>query len=248
MPADGCLTITAVPAISSAKDYPAELEGQSAIALTVADTGTGMPPEVLAKVMEPFFTTKGPGKGTGLGLAMVHGFVMQSGGAMRIYSAPGQGTSITLYLLTSTASQVPSVPAPGTGSAKNKTRRILVVDDDPAVRALVAAQLEELGHQVETASGAAQALEMLHTSQAGKAKVQLVVSDVMMPVTDGCELARRVRETWPALPVLFMTGQTEDPRLKNEPLIAKPFNLAALAAALQSVEPRGPMRSIHTAL
>jgi len=166
----------------------------------------------------------------------VHGFIMQSGGAMRIASAPGQGTTISLYLHPAAPPHAASGPAALDAHSKKPSLTILVVDDDPAVRALVAAQLEELGHQVLTADGAAEALTLLETAQATPTKVQLVISDVMMPITDGCKLAQQVRDRWPNLPVMFMTGQSEDPRLKGEQVIAKPFNLAALTIALQEAD------------
>ena len=189
-----------------------------------------MGPDLLARVVEPFFTTKAPDRGTGLGLAMVHGFVHQSGGAMRIDSREGQGTTVTLYL-PRTGRSPPSAPAPLPEPSEEPAAAegtILLVDDDPGVRGVTSAQLSDLGYEVLEAGNAAEAMACLEA----RADVDAILSDVAMPGTEGLALAAEIRRRWPGLPILFMTGHADRDRLLDEAVIDKPFTLRALASAL----------------
>jgi PAS domain S-box-containing protein len=230
MPRGGRVRIAARACPPDEAGRPLELGPRPGVAIDVSDTGGGIPPEILARVVEPFFTTKGPGLGTGLGLAMVHGFVGQTGGALRIASEPGEGTTVTLYLPEAAeALPEPLGPRPepvalpaAPGAA------VLLVDDDPAVRGVTAAQLSDLGYAVHEAGDAREALEAL----AARVHVDAVLTDVAMPGQDGVELAAEIRRLRPGLPILFMTGHADRGRLLGETVIDKPFTLPALAASL----------------
>ncbi|MBX9700497.1 MAG: response regulator, partial [Acetobacteraceae bacterium] len=207
------------------------------VGFSLADSGTGMPPEVLARAREPFFTTKGVGKGTGLGLAMVHGFAEQSGGALRIESAPGAGTCVTILLprlteaaalLRAQAGEAPEIAA--IERARHGGATILLVEDDPSVRPVTASFLRDLGYHVIEAAGAAEAHAL---AVAMEEAIDLVVTDVMMPGEDGAGLATRLRRDRPDLPVLFITGHAERDRLPpGAAVLGKPFTQEALAACL----------------
>lgn len=230
MDGGGTLTISARPCEPCERERPPELGVRPAVMLVISDTGAGMAPEVLTRVIEPFFTTKAPGRGTGLGLAMVHGFVHQSKGALRIDSREGEGTTVTLYL-PRPGEPTPSEPDPQPGSpdgiaAANGT--VLLVDDDAAVRGVTAAQLSDLGYEVLEAGDAGEAIRSLES----RGDVDAVLSDVAMPGTDGVTLAAELRRRRPGLPVLFMTGHADRDRLRGEAVLDKPFTLHALAAAL----------------
>ncbi|WP_229491514.1 hybrid sensor histidine kinase/response regulator [Massilia sp. HP4] len=209
------------------------------VMIAVADTGTGMAREVLAKAFEPFFTTKEVGRGTGLGLSQVYGFVKQSGGQVRIDSVPGQGTRVELYLprhLAPASMAVPSVPsvaAPDIVRARG-FEAVLVVDDEAAVRDLSAEMLQMLGYTVHVADGAAAALRLL----AAHPDIALLFTDVLMPELDGRELAVRALEQRPGLPVLFTSGHTRNVEvlegmLARARILAKPFTLAQLASQVR---------------
>ena len=227
MPGGGTLTISAELCPSDIEGRPAELGGSNALALRVEDSGCGMTPEVLQRVMEPFFTTKAVGKGTGLGLAMVHGFVVQSGGALRIESHVGNGTAITIFL---PALPVGTLVAEDGVSDRAKTvetgngEAILLVDDDPSVRAVTAAQLADLGYRVVEAGSGAEALALI-----ARDRFELVLTDVVMPDMDGVTLAGAIRDGGRTCPVLFMTGHADRNRLIDEAVLDKPFALDALA-------------------
>lgn len=230
MEGGGRLVISARPSPPDEQGRPAELGAAPAIALSIADMGSGMSPEVLARVIEPFFTTKPPGRGTGLGLAMVHGFVHQSGGALGIESREGQGTTVTLWLpLAGERVEEPAAAAPAPPAGRSATGgTVLLVDDDPAVRGVMAAQLSDLGYAVLEAGDAAEALAWLGRG----APIDAVLSDVAMPGTDGVTLAAELRRQRPGLPVLFMTGHADRARLVGEVVLDKPFALGDLAMAL----------------
>jgi CheY-like chemotaxis protein len=202
--------------------------------LAVSDTGHGMSPDVLAQVFEPFFTTKPEGKGTGLGLAMVFGFIKQSGGHVNIYSEPGQGTTVRMYLpravgggvLTQQRSSAP-VELPR-GSAT-----VLVVEDDPAVREIAVAILDELGYHVLQAEDGE---EGLHAFGQHVGTLDLLLTDVVLPgKLRGGDLAERMTAVRPEIRVLFMSGYTENSivhhgRLDDGvQLISKPFTREQLA-------------------
>jgi len=176
------------------------------VCLSVTDTGEGMSEETLARATEPFFTTKGPGKGTGLGLSMIHGFADQTGGRLKIKSAPGQGTTAEIWL--------PEAPEAGEGgsepsqedlarpSSRQESLSILVVDDDPLVLMHSTAMLEDLGHTVVEATSGEQALRALRRG----AHIDLVITDQLMPGMMGTELMISLRSERPDMPVIIATG------------------------------------------
>ena len=202
------------------------------VSLCVSDTGTGMPPEVIAKAFDPFFTTKPIGQGTGLGLSMIYGFARQSGGQVRIYSEVGQGTTICVYLPrhyggTEETDQVPQ-SAPETAQ---QGETVLVVDDEPGVRMLVAEVLEELGYAVIEAEDGPSALKVI----ASKARIDLIVTDVGLPGgMNGRQVADAARVARSGLKVLFITGYAENAAVGNGHLdpgmavITKPFAVDTL--------------------
>ncbi len=206
------------------------------VVVSISDTGTGIPPEVLEKVFDPFFTTKPVGLGTGLGLSMVYGFVQQSGGSVQIESQPGLGTLVKLYLPTTGAAIVegksePSAPPRGDGE------RVLVVEDDPAVRMLVREVLEELHYDAIEIADPIAAIPLL----ASDTRIDLMISDVGMPGMNGRELADVARVHRPQLPILFITGYAEHARLRsdflcaNMSMITKPFSLGGLATKISEL-------------
>ena len=169
------------------------------VLLAVSDTGSGMPPEVVRQAFEPFFSTKPDGKGSGLGLSMVHGFVKQSGGHVKIYSEPGQGTVVRLYLPRAHQGEDQPVSLETTPIAGGR-ETVLVVEDDDSVRATVVEMLNDLGYQILTARDAASALTVIESGAA----VDLLFTDVVMPGTlRSPELARKARERLPGIAVLF---------------------------------------------
>ena len=231
MPDGGELRVAVALSPPGAPGRPAELAGVEAVAVEVSDTGSGIAPEVLQRVIEPFFTTKGPGKGTGLGLAMVHGFAHQSGGALRIESREGVGTTVTIYLplaLETVRDDAYVAVADHDAATLRGTASLLVVDDDPGVRAVTTALLRDSGYSVREADGAAAALRVIRAEPA----IEAVVSDVVMPVVDGPAMLTELRQVRPGLPVLFMTGHADRDRLGTEAVIDKPFTPAILLRAV----------------
>jgi signal transduction histidine kinase len=216
----------------SAREAPAEEGKATQVRISVADSGVGMDEETLARAVEPFFTTKGVGKGTGMGLAMVHGFAAQSGGSLKLTSRKGEGAVASLFLPISlerpAPAQAPSAAAP---DAPARPLNLLLVDDDALVMMGTAAMLEDLGHTVRECSSGAEALEALESEPA----FDLVVTDQSMPGMTGLELARRIRDARPGMPVLIASGHAELPPLeaKTLPLLTKPFTQEQLQRALQ---------------
>lgn len=231
MPLGGRLEIAArrMPASSG----PQGLLPGDYVCLAVADSGTGMDDATSKRATEPFFTTKGAGKGTGLGLSMVHGLAAQSGGAMRIFSNVGTGTSVELWLPTAERATVEPVGPMAVRSGSGLCYRILVVDDDPLIGSATTAMLEDLGHGViETTSGT-RALEILRTGP----MVDLVITDQAMPGMTGTQLSRQIRRSWPELPIILATGYAdlpngEDPGL---PRLSKPYQQEELSAMIAQV-------------
>jgi CheY-like chemotaxis protein len=232
MPAGGRLTIATANVHSVPPHLSTELSPGEYVAISVADTGTGMSPAVLSRAFEPFFTTKEQGKGTGLGLAQLYGFAKQSGGTARIESREGEGTIVTIYLPRTREASV--APEPGMLVPRSTTRaRILVVDDDDDVRQVAAAMAEELGYEVVAAASGEAALKAL-----AAAPFELLLTDVAMPGMNGVELARQVRETHPDIPIVFASGyadvQTFGPGLTDEKVLKKPYRIAEVAARLSA--------------
>jgi signal transduction histidine kinase/DNA-binding response OmpR family regulator len=189
--------------------------------LSVADTGSGMSPEILKRAIEPFFSTKQVGKGTGLGLSMVHGLAVQLGGTLQLTSTVGKGTCATLVLPVATVA--PETESPGPVAEKIKRRAvILFVDDDPLIAMSTTEMLEDLGHRVIGVNSGQHALDVLKSEQ----PLDLMVTDHMMPGMTGLELAAASREVRPSLPVLLATGYAELPEgtQLDLPRLAKPYH------------------------
>ena len=222
----------------------AELLPGEYVMVAVTDTGTGMPPEVLAQAFEPFFTTKEVGAGSGLGLSMVYGFVKQSNGHVKIYSEMGHGTSVKMYIPRAEAPGARSTPAPEAERLPGGTEHILLAEDDPLVRAHAVRQLRELGYRITVAADGAEALAALQERAPGE--VDLLFTDVVMPGgMNGRELAEEAVRLHPGLPVLFTSGYTENAIMQQgrlEPgvmLLQKPYRRRELAAKIrQALEAR----------
>jgi PAS domain S-box-containing protein len=213
----------------------------SYVVLSVSDTGTGMNEAALARATDPFFTTKGLGKGTGLGLSMVHGFAVQSGGALLLSSQPGKGTTAELWLprTEEPVREFDSRLAAAVHAAAPVARslRVLLVDDDPLVVAGTTGMLEELGHdQVVAATSGPEALALLERDDT----FDLLLTDHMMPGMTGVQLASRARVLRPSLPILIASGFAElDERTGvTWPRLRKPYSLADLATALATLHDR----------
>ncbi|WP_338664239.1 histidine kinase famiy protein [Pararoseomonas sp. SCSIO 73927] len=205
--------------------------------ISVADNGSGMPPEILARVMEPFFTTKEEGRGTGLGLSMVYGFARQSGGAVRIESTPGQGTTVHLSFPEAEADGADR-PASPRASERPGTETILVVDDRPEVAELARAILEEFGYTVHLAHDGHAAMRMI----AGDMPLDMLFTDLIMPGgMNGVMLAREARRQRPRLKILLTTGYADDSMNRDDgggtefDLIHKPYGRAELARRVRIV-------------
>lgn len=240
MPDGGQLTIeTANVTLEVAQQAgPERIAAGDYVLVSVSDTGTGMPPEVLAKVFEPFFTTKPIGQGTGLGLSMVYGFVHQSGGHVGLYSAPGIGTTVKLYLPRLTGEAAPDAArAPAGAAPRGSGERVLLVEDDPQVRMLVRSVLHELGYEPIEAADGQSALSVLETDVG----INLLVTDVGLPGMDGRKLADIARERRPELPIMFITGYAANAAERASFLapgmrmISKPFPIDVLARTLREI-------------
>ncbi len=226
MPKGGTITIGATK-----RTGVAGLKAGDYLCVSVTDNGAGMDEETLRRAMEPFFTTKGVGKGTGLGLPMVHGMAEQSGGTLLLKSKPGQGTSAELYLPVAQGEQVSATPAPTAQTIyTDKKLAILTVDDDPLVALNTSALLEELGHTVYSAPSALHALDILRREK----KIDLMITDQLMPDMTGSELAARIRAENAHMPIILATGYAELAPGEGEglPRLAKPFGQRELAEAI----------------
>jgi signal transduction histidine kinase/DNA-binding response OmpR family regulator len=221
---------------SYSRTHPEVAAGQYVV-LAVTDTGSGMSPEIIEQAFEPFFSTKPEGKGTGLGLSMVYGFVKQSGGHVKIYSEPGEGTTVKLYLPRSFQSE-DRIAAGDNVPATGGTETILVAEDDEGVRATVVEMLTDLGYHVLKAKDAQSALTVIESG----AQIDLLFTDVVMPgPLKSPELARMARARLPNIAVLYTSGYTEnsivhggrlDPGLE---LLSKPYTREALARKVRHV-------------
>lgn len=239
MPRGGPLTIAAREETVHGTDAIGLKPGRYVL-LSVIDSGEGMDAETLRRATEPFFTTKGVGKGTGLGLSMVHGMAEQLGGQLTLESAPGAGTTATIWLpiLEQRQPLPPMREVPPTSPQPLLPLSILSVDDDPQVLLNTAAMLEDLGHRVATASSAQQALEKLAEGE----EFDLVITDHAMPTMTGAQLVEEIRRHWPDLPVLLATAFVDLPLglAADVPKIAKPYFQHQLAHAVAAVMPRWP--------
>jgi signal transduction histidine kinase len=231
MPTGGRLVVTArrMPASTG----PQGLKPGDYVCVAVQDSGTGMDELTVRRATEPFFTTKGAGKGTGLGLSMVHGLAAQSGGAMRILSRPGDGTTVELWLPVSELKVVEAEHKAATPIGDGPRLRVLVVDDDQLIAMATADMLEDLGHSVREASSGQMALDLLRQTT----DVDLVVTDQAMPGMTGWELAGQIRSRWPDLPVILASGYADLPTEEDPgwPRLAKPYQRDELAAAIARV-------------
>jgi PAS domain S-box-containing protein len=230
MPQGGSLTI----ACHNEDDARAVGLGQGPfVCITLTDTGEGMSKETLARAQEPFFTTKGIGKGTGLGLSMVHGFTAQSGGAMRLRSELGEGTTVALWLPRARGDNLNSATADiePVQQAAARNLRVLLVDDDILVSMGAADMLLDLGHSVTEAQSGSHALKLLESDS----PFDVVVTDYAMPGMNGFELAQRIKERNSKLPVILATGYAELPANRSIEFgrLSKPYTTKDLAAALE---------------
>jgi CheY-like chemotaxis protein len=250
MPTGGKLTIEVanirIDADQAAQD--GDLTPGAYVMIGVSDTGEGMDSQTLAQAIEPFFTTKEVGRGTGLGLSMVYGFIKQSGGHMRVQSHPGQGTSVRLYLprhhgsvAANDAQDGPSVPPRGGAET------ILLCEDDDNVRAYSLEVLRDLGYEVIAAGDGPTALAAL---EAADGPVDLLFTDVVLPGgMTGADLGQAARSRWPGLKILFTTGYARDAIVHHGrldagvDLLTKPFGYADLAAKVREVLDRAEERT-----
>ncbi|PAX06790.1 hybrid sensor histidine kinase/response regulator [Sphingomonas lenta] len=207
-------------------------EGEFVI-VSVADTGAGIPAEVMERIFEPFFTTKEVGRGTGLGLSQVFGFAKQSGGEVAVDSEPGRGTTFRLYLPKIDAAALAEDRRTEGGAPAAGAGRVLVVEDNSAVGEFAAQLLEDLGYETVLAGNAGEALGML---EGAEEPFDLVFSDVVMPGIDGVDFGRRVRERWPGLPVVLTSGYShvlaQDAR-HGFPVLHKPYSVEELSRVLR---------------
>lgn len=243
MPSGGRITISTAVVEADEPRTPFAPPAGTYLAITVGDTGTGMPPDVLAKAFDPFFTTKPVGKGSGLGLSQVLGLAKQLGGGLAVDTVVGSGTRITIYLPPAQAvPELPVRPAVSPSPSHGAGARVLVVDDDDAVRSHVCDLLREDGFIVEQRDNGAAALAAIETLPPFDA----VLLDFAMPGMTGAETERMIRARWPSLPVLMMTGYADlrelPPTLNGCPIVQKPFDPQTLVDKLLGVlagrEPR----------
>jgi CheY-like chemotaxis protein len=219
MPEGGTLTLSTHTLCEGGTDY---------VALSISDTGSGMPADVAERAFEPFFTTKEIGKGTGLGLSQIHGFAAQAGGRAEIRSKEGEGTTITL-VLPRTDKDVSRAVEASAMSKLPEGLRVLLVEDNPQVRDFAEGLLEDLGCRVVSAESGEEALGRLAADG-----IDLVVSDVVMPGMTGVELAYKVQEDFPKVPVLLATGYSDEivRRGSEFSVLLKPFGAADLSKAM----------------
>ena len=241
MPSGGTLRIETrdvappLPAVASIRIDP-----EPFVVLTVSDTGVGIEPAIQSRLFEPFFTTKGPSRGTGLGLSTVYGIVKQSGGHIFVDSEPGKGSTFTIYLRRAVLppGEVPRPRAPENAPAPQGSETILLAEDEDGVRTLVRRVLERRGYAVLEAGSGAAALDV---AERHAGRIDLLLTDVVMPGMGGRELSSRLLQQRPDTRVLFMSGYTDDQTLRRglfDPevaFLAKPFSSQDLAAAVRAV-------------
>jgi PAS domain S-box-containing protein len=237
MPDGGCLTIRT--ANISKREVPLNLSPGDYVLISVADTGIGMSKEVLAKAIEPFFTTKETGKGSGLGLSMVHGVASQSGGGLQIASRLGRGTTVSVYLPRASQGSVFVDEAETRTTAVHRAATILLVDDDPHVRSVSSSYLESRGYRVLATQSGQAALEVLARTE----RIDLILVDMAMPGMNGIEVIRRARERRPGLRALLVTGYADTLAFSpadGDLVLHKPYRLEKLAEAIAEALLREP--------
>ncbi|MGZ2410640.1 PAS domain S-box-containing protein [Sphingomonas sp. F9_3S_D5_B_2] len=244
MPAGGTVTVAARNQKLGASNW-ADVPKGDYICLCVSDTGTGIAPDDLQKVMEPFFTTKEVGKGSGLGLSMVYGFAKQSNGAFRVQSSLGEGTTAEIWLPRAPSDQaaasVVEIAQPSSRRSKPVRKlRVLLVDDHEEVRSTTAALLDDMGHNVTEQCSGSEALEAL---EGGATCYDLMISDYAMPHLSGTEFLRAARAICPGVPGLIITGYAEAEAISDRPddveILLKPFTPAKLEEAIRRVAGSG---------
>ena len=242
MPDGGRITIeTANSWLDERAARERDMEPGQYVAISVTDTGTGMPPDVRTRAFDPFYTTKPTGQGTGLGLSMVYGFAKQSSGQARIYSEVGQGTTVCIYLPRhwgAEAEEEATEPKLEIARKADAGETVLVVDDEPSVRMLVTDVLDELGYSAIEAADGISGLKILRSD----VRIDLLITDVGLPGgVNGRQMADAAREKRPTLKVLFITGYAENAAIGNgclEPgmhVLTKPFAMDRLAARIRSI-------------
>jgi signal transduction histidine kinase/ActR/RegA family two-component response regulator len=215
------------------------------VTISVSDTGIGMPPDVVARAVDPFFTTKPIGQGTGLGLSMIYGFAKQSRGHLRIDSEEGLGTTVRIYLARAfTDLAPPSIIDEAVKPPRGEGETILIVEDDPSVRMLITEVLEELGYSYLEAPDAPEAMTILRSG----ARIDLLLTDVGLPIMNGRQLAEFARVSRPEIKVLFVTGYAGNATVRNSfldrgmDMLTKPFALNVLALKIREmIEPATKM-------
>jgi PAS domain S-box-containing protein len=243
MPDGGQILIVAKNVHLDGEELPDGISGDF-VALSVADAGGGIAPDLLPRVVEPFFTTKAPDKGTGLGLSQVYGFARRSEGTVAIDSTIGRGTKVTVYLPRSHAAVAAPLPQDNADYVAVERQTILVVEDNPDVRAVAVSLLEQLGYRTLEAETATAALEML----AAGTDINAVFSDVVLPgPTDGLALARTISDCYPGIPVVLTTGYAKvfdtDPEFA---VLRKPYQVSALGRVIHdALHPSTPIRSVR---
>ena len=221
---------------------PLQLKPGRYLRIRVIDGGIGMDADILSKAVEPFFSTKPAGRGTGLGLSMIHGLAKQLGGLLVLESEPAKGTTASLWLPAALRAADPA-EVPAERVATKRCVKILIVDDDPLVATSTVDMLVDLGHTVTETNSAERAIKMLD----GGEEVDLVVTDHAMPGMTGTELAKLIRMKRPGLPVLLVSGYTELPasELSHVPRLAKPYHQADLQAAIEELLGAAPGAAGH---
>jgi CheY-like chemotaxis protein len=235
MPNGGTFTLSVHPVMVD-QEIGDNGRGQAFFAISLSDTGTGIPPNLLSKMFDPFFTTKEVGKGTGLGLSQVYGFAHQAGGTVTADSKVGQGTTITIYLPCCADEQITGKEASAAGAKTRHSQRstVLVVDDSADVADVTSSLFEHLGYETIYRDSAEAALELLESGT----QIDLVFSDIVMPGTiDGVGLAREIRSRYPNLPIALTTGYSDAAKAapSNLKILRKPFDIEALREFIQDI-------------
>jgi CheY-like chemotaxis protein len=213
------------------------LQPMSYVRLSVSDTGTGMSPSTLSRIFEPFYTTKAPGEGTGLGLAVVQGIMQCHEGLITVYSHPGEGTTFHLYFPAYGGAEEDQTREIASG-VQGRGQRILYVDDEPILARMGKKILEHLGYAVEICSDATKALESVRANASG---YELIITDQMMPTMTGMDLARQIREISSDVPIILVTGYAAKLTVERvqtlgiQDLLLKPISVEALGASVHRV-------------